>query len=88
MTVPARYLVPHLHDFLARLHGKSMFLKLDLQTVYQKILISPEDIPKTIVITPFQLFEYVVMTYRLRNAGQTFQRYIFQVLGDLEFVFA
>ena len=28
------------------------------------------------------------MTFGLRNAGQSFQRYIYRVLGDLNFIFA
>lgn len=48
---------------------------------------APEDIEKTADITPFGLFEYLFMTFGLRNASQSFQRYINRILGDLEFVF-
>lgn len=60
---------------------------MDLHQAYNQIPINPEDIQNTAVITHFGLSEYNVMTFDLRNAGQTFQRYFFQVLGDLDYVF-
>ena len=88
ITIPDRYPVPNLYDFASMLRGKKIFSKLDLLMAYHQIPIAADDIPKTAVITPFGLFEYQVMTFGLRNAGQTFQRYIFRALGDLNFVFA
>src|SRR5450830_2183464 len=46
-----------------------------------------DDIPKTVVITPFGLFKFVRKPFGLRNAGQTFQRMMDQVLNGLEFCF-
>lgn len=49
---------------------------------------APEDIEKMAVIMPIGLFEYLFMTFGLRNSGQTFQYTdINQALGDLDFVF-
>lgn len=47
-----------------------------------------DDILKSAVITPFELFEYTVMSFELWNAGQIFERYAHQTVGDLNFVFA
>lgn len=44
---------------------------------------APEDIPKTAVTTPFDLFEFMCIPFGVVNAAQTFQRFIDQVLYDL-----
>ena len=46
-----------------------------------------EDITKTAIITPFGLFEYIRTPFGLRNAGQTFQRFMDEVVRGLEGVF-
>nr|VZI07626.1 unnamed protein product [Spirometra erinaceieuropaei] len=87
-TIPDRYSVPHLQDFSGALFGKSVFSKIDLVRDFHQIPVAPEDVPKTVVTTPFGLFDFIRMPFGLRNAAQTFQRFIDRVLRGLPFVYA
>ena len=82
-----RYPVPNMEDLTAQLAGTHVYSKLDLKKGYHQIPVNPEDIPKTAIITPFGLFEFIRMPFGLKNAGMTFQRFMDQLFGNLSFTF-
>ena len=75
--------MPLITDILQRFAGCKVFSSLDLAKAYHQIPVAEDSIPKTAIITPFGLFEYLRMPFGLRNASQTFQRHIDIILSGL-----
>jgi cleavage and polyadenylation specificity factor subunit 1 len=84
VTKPDRYPIPRLQDFTYGMAGKKLFTTLDINRAYHAIEMAPEDIEKTAIITPFGLWEFPRLIFGLRNATQTFQRYMNSILQGLE----
>jgi hypothetical protein len=88
VTTPDKYLLPNMQDLSNGLHSCTIFSKIDLVKGYHQIPVATEGIPKTAIITPFGLFEYLFTPFGLSNAAQTFQRMMDRTTDGLEGVFA
>lgn len=84
VTVCDRYPLPHIQDFVYGLQGKQIFSKIDLVKAYHQIPLDPDSIAKTAIICPIGLYEYSFMCFGLSNAAQTFQRFMDEVLRDID----
>jgi Reverse transcriptase (RNA-dependent DNA polymerase) len=82
-----RYPLPNIQDFTSQLHGCTVFSKIDLVKGYHQVPVAAEDIPKTAIVTPFDLFEYMYMPFGIKNASQTFQHLMDKILRGLPYVF-
>jgi hypothetical protein len=86
-TTPDKYPLPNFQDLSNFLHGSTIFSKIDLEKGYHQIPMQKSDIPKTAIITPFGLFEFLYMPFGLSNAAQTFQRLMDSLFRDFPFIF-
>jgi hypothetical protein len=59
VTTLDKYPLPNMQDLSNGLHGCTVFSKNNLVKGYHQIPVATEDIPKTAIITPFGLFEYI-----------------------------
>jgi hypothetical protein len=63
-----------MQDLSDSLHSCNIFPKIDLVKGYNQIPVAATDIPKTMIISSFGLFEYLFTPFGLSNAAWTFQR--------------
>ena len=83
VTEPDHYPLPNIADITNVLGGAKYFSKIDLTKGYHQVPISPDDIPKTAICTPFGTYTFNYTCFGLRNAGATFQRLMDEIFSEL-----
>ena len=86
-TIPECYPVPHVEDFTANLADAKVSSEIDHVRSYHQILVHPDDIPKTAVITPFGRWEFLRIPFGLMNEAQTLKSLMDTVLQGLDLTF-
>jgi hypothetical protein len=68
VTIKNKYPLPRIDIIFDQLAGAQVFSKIDLRSSYHQIKICAEDIPTSAFTTRYGLFEYLVISFGLRNA--------------------
>ena len=87
-TVLDAYPLPNIRTFTNKLRGATQFSKLDMKSAYYQIELDRSSSLKTCVVTPWGTWRFKRLPLGLKNAGQTFQKVIDNVLSGLEGTFA
>ena len=80
VTKAENYPLPCIDDLLDKLGKAKFFPTLDLAFGFWQKHIHPDSQEKTAFSTPFDLFEFRVMSFGLKNAPSVFQKLMQQVL--------
>ena len=83
VTKPDAYPVPKIADMLDALGHSAFFSTLDLASGFWQVEVVPKDREKTAFVTPFGIYEFLVMPFGLINAPATFQRVMDRVFHEV-----
>jgi len=84
VTIPDSYPLPRVDDLIDAV-GQSKYLsKIDLHKGFYQIMLTEKARVTSAFITPFGLYEYLVMPFGMRNSPATFQRVMNFTLRGLE----
>ncbi|GKT33576.1 Retrovirus-related Pol polyprotein from transposon 297, partial [Aduncisulcus paluster] len=82
-TVTLHRAVARVDEVVRMLHGKKLFIILDLKSGYHQVLMDEESLELTTFITKFGTFQYVRMPFGLKNAPAYFTMMLEDILVGL-----
>ena len=83
ITIKNRYPLPLMDELFDRVHGATVFTKIDLRTGFHQIRLRESDCEKTAFRTRYGSFEYRVLPMGLCNAPSTFMRLMNETFKEM-----
>ena len=87
LTIKNRNALFLIKETLVKLCSVRVFTKFNIIIAFNKIHIRDEDKEKTAFLTRYNLFEYLIILFKLYNAFSTFQAFINEILREYLDVF-
>ena len=72
LTVKNKYPLPRIDDLFDQLKGSSIFSNIDLRSGYHRLKIKDVDVHKMAFRTRYGYYEFLVMSFGLKNASAAF----------------
>ena len=79
-----QYTLPAIDHMLARIAGVKVFSKLDCNSGFHQIPLSPDSMLLTTFTTPYGRFCYTRLPFDICSASEVFQKRMIDILGDLD----
>jgi hypothetical protein len=82
VMIKNKYMLPRIDDLFDQLRGACVFSKINLRSGYHQLKVRECDIPKTVFILRYGLYEFTVMSFGLTNAPAYFMYMMNKVLME------
>ena len=72
LTIKNRNVFPLIRETITKLYAIKIFIKFDIIAIFNEIRIKEDNEEKTIFLTRYELFEYIIIFFKLYNASSIF----------------